>query len=224
MADIMQYVYIIIVILVSLTIHEVSHGFVSYKLGDPTAKMMGRLTLNPIRHLDPIGTIMMISSMIFGAGFGWAKPVPINPNYYKKHKAGTMLVSIAGPVSNLLLALLSAFPLAYIYIKYNGVSLGAWDYRMVIYTLSRMFLFTNINLAIFNLIPMPPLDGSKILTGILPTRLYYKLMRYENYGGIIFLLILFAFPNQFSAVLNAVTVPVTTVMLMIAQSVVGLFL
>ncbi|NJD04249.1 MAG: site-2 protease family protein, partial [Ruminiclostridium sp.] len=92
MPNFMQFVYIVIVILLSLSFHEFSHAFVSYKLGDPTARDQGRLTLNPLRHLDPLGTIMMVASMIGGAGIGWAKPVPINPMYYKNKKAGTMLV------------------------------------------------------------------------------------------------------------------------------------
>ncbi len=224
MSDIMHYVYIAVVVLVSLTIHEVSHGYVSYRLGDPTAKQMGRLTLNPLKHLDPIGTIMMVASSLFGAGFGWAKPVPINPMYYKKHKAGTMLVSIAGPLSNLLLAFLAAFPVAYIGLKYYGVSLGELDYRMIIFNLSILFLYANVNLAVFNLFPMPPLDGSKILTGILPTKLYFKMMQYERYAGIVFLIILFVFPSQFSSVLNAVTSPLRDLMLIIAEPVVRLFI
>ncbi|NTV91125.1 MAG: site-2 protease family protein [Clostridiales bacterium] len=224
MEKIMQYVYMIIVILVSLTFHEVAHGYVSYRLGDPTAKNQGRLTLNPIRHLDSIGTIMMAASLIYGAGFGWAKPVPINPNYYKNNKSGTMLTSVAGPAANLLLAFVAAFPVAYISIKYYNNYPSALDYRMIILNLFYMFLYANINLAIFNLIPMPPLDGSKILAGILPDRIYFRLMEYERYGGIIFLIILLAFPGQFSTVLNAVSKPISQFMLNAAEPVVRLFI
>lgn len=212
MSNIMQYVYIIIVILLSLSFHEFSHAFVSYKLGDPTARDQGRLTLNPVRHLDPLGTIMMVASMIGGAGIGWAKPVPINPMYYKNKKGGTMLVSIAGPVSNLFLAFVFVFPLLYIGSKYNTGTLDSSNLNLMIYSISRMFVLTNINLAVFNLLPVPPLDGSKILSGILPTRQYYQFMQYENYIGIAFILLIFVFPGVLTKVLNAVTIPISNVM------------
>ena len=224
MPDIMQYVYIIIVILLSLSFHELSHAFVSYRLGDPTAKDQGRLTLNPIRHLDPLGTIMMIASMIGGAGIGWAKPVPINPMYYKNKKAGTMLVSIAGPLSNLLLSFVFIFPMLYIGSKYDIRALDSTDFNLMIFNISRMFVLTNINLAVFNLLPVPPLDGSKILSGILPTRQYYQLMQYENYIGIAFILLIFVFPGILTGVLNAVTIPISNVMVEMAIAVFNLFL
>lgn len=223
MPGIMQYVYIIIVILLSLSFHEFSHAFVSYRLGDPTARDQGRLTLNPIRHLDPIGTIMMVASMIGGAGIGWAKPVPINPTYYRNKKTGTMLVSIAGPVSNLLLSFIFVFPLLYVGSKYDINAMESTDLNLMIFSISRMFVLTNINLAVFNLLPVPPLDGSKILTGILPTRQYYQFMQYENYIGIAFILLIFVFPGVLTKVLNAVTIPVSSVMIQIAAGIFGLF-
>ena len=224
MANFMQFIYIAIVILISLSFHECAHAFVSYKLGDPTAKNMGRLTLNPLKHLDILGSIMMVVTLISGAGFGWAKPVPINPVYYKNRKAGTMLTSVAGPLSNLLLALLSAFPLLYLY-AINGTglqTLDALDYRVILFNLLLMFFSANVNLAIFNLLPIPPLDGSKILSGILPSRQYYKFMEYENYIGIAFLLIIFIFPNQFSYVLNMISNPVRSLLFAIARPLIGL--
>jgi len=105
--QIMIYLYAIPAILVSLSFHEMSHAYASYRQGDPTAKRMGRLTMNPLRHLDPVGTLMLIVSMVKGYGFGWARPVPIDPTYYRDQKRGVILVSLAGPASNLLLALLS---------------------------------------------------------------------------------------------------------------------
>lgn len=224
MPDIMQYVYIAIVILLSLSFHELSHAFVSYRLGDPTARDQGRLTLNPIKHLDPLGTIMMVASMIGGAGIGWAKPVPINPMYYKNKKAGTMLVSVAGPVSNLLLSFIFAFPVIYINYKYNIKPADPTNLDIFIFSISHLFMLTNINLAIFNLLPVPPLDGSKILSGILPTRQYYQFMQYENYIGIAFILLIFIFPGVLSGVLRTVTIPVGNIMQEIAGRILFLFL
>jgi len=223
MHNVMQYVYIIIVLLLSLSFHEFSHAFISYKLGDPTARDHGRLTLNPIKHLDPLGTIMMVASMIGGAGIGWAKPVPINPTYYKNKKAGTMLVSIAGPVSNLLLSFVFVFPLLYIGSRFDINALDSSDLNLMIFSISRMFVLTNINLAVFNLLPVPPLDGSKILSGILPSRQYYQFMRYENYIGIVFILVIFMFPGILRGVLYAVANPVSSVMIKIAVWIFGLF-
>lgn len=223
MFNIMQYVYIIIVILVSLTFHEFSHAFVSYRLGDPTAKSMGRLTLNPIKHLDPLGTIMMVASMIGGMGIGWAKPVPINPMYYRSKKAGTMLVSIAGPLSNLLLSFLFIFPLIYIDWRYGVNTLQANDPKYIIASISQMFMLTNISLAIFNLIPVPPLDGSKILSGVLPTRQYYQFMQYENYIGIVFILIIFIFPGILNTIMRTVTVPISNLLVEAAYRIFSLF-
>lgn len=222
--DFMQLLYFIPVILVSLSFHEFAHAFVSYKLGDPTAKQMGRLTLNPIRHLDPLGTIMMIVSSLSGMGFGWAKPVPINPRYYKNYKAGTMLVSLAGPVSNLLLAFISVFPALYLGFKYNIDAMDLLDKRAILFNICFVMFYSNVTLAVFNLLPVPPLDGSKILSGILPSRQYFKFMEYENYIGMGFLLLMLVFPTQFSAVLRMVTGPIRSLMLEIARPIVRLLL
>jgi Zn-dependent protease len=203
----MIYLYAIPAILISLGFHEFAHAFVSSKLGDPTARQLGRLTLNPLKHLDPLGTLMLLISMSSGFGFGWAKPVPINPSYYKNHKSGTVLVSLAGPVSNLILAFLFSFPMAYIAMK-NGYSAYEVFFRFqgvqidsVLFVFCRIFYMINIGLAIFNILPVPPLDGSKILTAILPTNQYFKLMRYENYIGMAFLAIMLLAPGVLSAVL-----------------------
>jgi Zn-dependent protease len=212
-------IYLIPVFLVSLSFLEASHAYISYRLGDPTAKNMGRLTLNPIKHIDILGAIMMIVS-----GFGWAKPVPINPLYYKNRKKGTMLVSLAGPFSNMLLALAASFPLFYLYYKYGTQNVDSFNFTSIAYNLCSLFYIINLNLAAFNLIPVPPLDGSKILSGILPSRLYFRFMQYENYIGIIFLLIVFVFPGALNTIMNPITGVLGMLIRLIAEPVVGLLL
>ena len=163
------------VILFSLSFHEFSHALVANLLGDKTARNLGRMTLNPIKHLHPVGTVMML---LFG--FGWAKPVPISTRNFKKPKWGMALTALAGPVSNLLLAFVS-FNIYYllqtrIYFYNQG--------NQFVWVISLFFLIMtslNISLAIFNLIPVPPLDGSRILFVFLPAKLYFAVMKYEQY-------------------------------------------
>lgn len=207
------YLYALPAILISLSFHEMAHAYASYRHGDPTAKNLGRLTMNPLKHLDPFGTLMLVISLYSGFGFGWAKPVPINPGYYKNPKRGTIMVSLAGPLSNLLLALVFSFPMAIIAYRsgnitvqdiYNG-SLGIYDsdfsVRSVIFNICRFFYTINIGLAVFNIIPIPPLDGSKILTAVLPAKQYYSLMRYEQYIGIAFLALMLLKPGFLSMII-----------------------
>jgi Zn-dependent protease len=212
---IILYLYAIPAILISLSFHEMFHAYASYKQGDPTAKRMGRLTMNPLKHLDPIGTLMLIVSMVKGFGFGWAKPVPIDPTYYRNHKRGTILVSLAGPASNLLLAFLFSFPMAYIALKhgyttdavYNtsyGLFGSGYSFEAILFNISRFFYIINIGLATFNMIPVPPLDGSKILAAILPVDLYYKIIRYERYIGLAFLALILVKPEILQTVLTPV--------------------
>jgi Zn-dependent protease len=213
-SDILMLLYAIPAILFSLSFHEMAHAYTSYRLGDPTAKRLGRLTLNPLKHLDPVGTLMLLVSMYSGFGFGWAKPVPIDPTYYKNYKKGTVMVSLAGPLSNLLLAFLFSFPMALIASGsgltrseiYSSTYLiyGAdFSFRSVVFNISRMFYMINIGLAIFNLIPIPPLDGSKILMGVLPARTYFTIMGYERYIGLLFLALMVLRPG----ILSTVTYP-----------------
>lgn len=165
-------------VLLCLTVHESCHGLAAYALGDPTARREHRLSLNPLRHIDWFGLLMM-----FVAGFGWAKPVPVNPNYFKKPKQGMALTALAGPVSNFLLALLTLLA-ARIFCDvaaYSEANQRILDFLLMVALLS-------IGLGLFNLLPIPPLDGSKVLFAVLRDRAYNQLMRYERYG----MLLLFA--------------------------------
>ena len=162
----------------ALSVHETAHGYVAYKLGDPTAYNFGRLTLNPIKHIDPIGFLCMI---LFG--FGWAKPVPINTRYFKKPKRDMALTGAAGPVSNLLLALAFALLLRLELEIAMRATLTSFTAQMLMWLQTFLLLGVrmNIGLAVFNLIPIPPFDGSRIFLSLLPTDLYFKVMKYEKY-------------------------------------------
>jgi Zn-dependent protease len=165
--DPLTFLLLAIPLLYSIIIHELAHGWVASLMGDPTAKYMGRLTLNPLKHLDPIGT-----AMLFIFGFGWAKPVPVNLGMIPNARLGLILVSAAGIVANLLLAFLAILLLRLLSPSPSG-SIG-----LLFYYLAQI----NIMLASFNLIPIPPLDGSKIVMGFLPERIGYLLARLEPYG------------------------------------------
>lgn len=167
----------LLAVLFCLTVHETCHGLAALALGDPTAKRQHRLSLNPLRHIDWFGLLMMLV-----AGFGWARPVPVNPNYFKKPRQGMALTALAGPASNLLLALLLLIParLIYTYAHYSVFNQTALDFLTSTAALS-------IGLGLFNLIPIPPLDGSKVLAVLLPDSAYGQLMRYERYGILLLL-------------------------------------
>lgn len=173
-------------LLISLTVHEYSHGYVAYRCGDNTAMWNGRLTLNPLKHLDPIGTIMMLFF-----GFGYAKPVPINPRNFKNYRRDLCLVALAGPVSNLLLALLGMIVLyvSLLFMPNNFISITSSSLRYYVTTSNFSLLYTNfiltfiisnITLAVFNLLPIPPLDGSRIISSLLSGELAYYYNKYEN--------------------------------------------
>ena len=170
-------------ILFALTIHEYAHGLVAYKLGDPTAKDAGRLTLNPLSHLDPIGTLML-----FIVKLGWAKPVPVNPYNLRNPREDMMWVSFAGPAANFLAAFFLAvvFKLAAGSFPYAGQG----SFFEVILLMLRWGILINIILGVFNLIPIPPLDGSKILIGFLPPAYGYQLAQLERFGPFLLIFIL----------------------------------
>ena len=170
----------IIPVLICITFHELSHGYAAYLLGDDTAKQMGRLSLNPLKHLDPIGALMML---VFH--FGWAKPVPINMMRFRNPKRGMALSAMAGPASNLLLALVFMFLYGLTFLPLRGSPVGAYILEVL-----NLTAYLSVSLAVFNLIPVPPLDGSKVLFSFISDKNYYKLMVYERYGSILMIILL----------------------------------
>lgn len=177
------------IIILALCVHETAHGFVASKLGDPTAKSLGRLSLNPLKHLDPIGFLCMLAF-----GFGWAKPVPINTRYFKKPVRDMAISAIAGPVSNLLLAFCFAGLLKIFYTVAAGMAIGSQTTLLILEFVEILLVLgirLNVTLAVFNLLPVPPLDGSRILYFFIPQRYTYKLIQYERYISLGLLLLLF---------------------------------
>ncbi len=163
----------VFVIFCVLPIHEFAHAFVAHKLGDDTARLKGRMTTNPLAHIDPIGALMIIL-----AGFGYARAVPVNIRNFKKRKPYMALTAFAGPVSNVIMAFIFVFIGLLIQVKV-GVSEGSFGYYIVVFMLTAAQI--NISLAVFNLLPIPPLDGSRIFSLIVPDKYYYTIMQYERY-------------------------------------------
>lgn len=180
-------------ILFAISVHESAHAWVAYKLGDPTAKNAGRISLNPLRHLNPVGMIMMLF-----VGFGWASPVMINAGNFKKPKVGMAVSSLAGPLSNLLLGFIGAAGMV-LTVQFGDLSLRIIQALVLFFN---VFISLNVSLAVFNLIPIPPLDGSRILLLFLPERVYFKIMRYEQYILIALIILM---------VTDIITVPISSI-------------
>ncbi|MBE6662485.1 MAG: site-2 protease family protein [Ruminococcaceae bacterium] len=200
-STLISYALILPIILLALSIHETAHGYIANKLGDPTAKSLGRLTLNPIKHIDIFGFLCM---MLFH--FGWAKPVPINVRYFKNPRRGMALTAAAGPVSNILLAFVFAalLRLEIFVVSALTVSVTVFNMICVLNYILYMGVLLNINLAVFNLIPIPPFDGSRIAHVFLPQKLYFRIMKYEQYIMIAILLLLWFVPF-FSGLISTAT-------------------
>ncbi|MCF6265672.1 MAG: site-2 protease family protein [Desulfuromusa sp.] len=184
--------------LLAIILHEVAHGYIAERFGDPTARLLGRLTLNPLKHLDPIGTIA-----IFIFGFGWARPVPVNSGNFRRPRRDMIWVALAGPTTNLLLAIFSALLLRGLGVLDQG-SFGALQTYIQFTTPVKMMLgfslYINILLGVFNLIPLPPLDGGRVLIGILPEHQAALVSRLEPFGFVLILFLVF-FTDVWSLVL-----------------------
>ena len=197
-----------VVVFTALPIHEVAHGYIANKLGDRTAKNMGRLTLNPLTHFDPIGTTMLL---LFG--FGWAKPVPVNPYHFKNRKNGMALTALAGPVANILLATI-CMAIAKIIANFVPYS----QFTMILVQVFNIIISINVTLAAFNLIPIPPLDGSKIIAIFMPMHVYSRMehwfARYQQYFLYAMMAILFVLPRlggPFALLSNVIYYPLSLI-------------
>lgn len=168
-------------IIVSLALHEYGHAAMATKMGDPTPRLQGRLTLNPLAHLDPLGTVFIIFTMFTGFGFGWGKPVQTNPGYYSNYRAGRILVAIAGPAMNLCLMML-ALGLGFIMFSSGTLAAGSFGVRLL-----AVFIMINFVLMVFNLLPIPPLDGGHVLEMLLPWDKQRQFQKFANYGILVLL-------------------------------------
>lgn len=180
--QLVMFLFRIPIVLLALSVHEASHGFMAYKCGDPTARNLGRLTLNPIKHLDPIGTICMLL-----LGIGWAKPVPVNTRYFSNPRSGMALTAFAGPLSNLIMSIIGIVAFTAVVCIVNPTS----TLLLMICFFLYYFHLINLMLALFNLIPIPPLDGSRIAFMFLPDKIYFGIMQYEHIIKLVFMLFLF---------------------------------
>lgn len=175
-------------ILMAVTFHEVAHGMVAYRLGDPTAKNAGRLTLNPLAHLDVVGTLVFIVTRMIG----WAKPVPVNPLYFKNPRKGMLWVALAGPATNMVLAVLSAIVLRWLFSIHLPADSQFGAVLKPVSLMAERSVVLNVGLAVFNVIPIPPLDGGRIMVGILPEKQAISYAGLESYGFLLLLLLIFS--------------------------------
>ena len=182
---------VVIVLLVGFPVHEFSHALAAYRLGDSTARYQGRLTLNPIVHFDPIGALMLVISSFVGFFIGWAKPTPVNPYNLRYGRRGEALVAAAGPISNLIMAAAVAIPVRLIWSD-AGMSniVFATPIGTALYDIAWFFVAINAFLFMFNLLPIPPLDGWKVLMGVVDARTAYNLRQFEQYGFVLLLILI----------------------------------
>ena len=186
-------IILIPVLLFSMMLHELAHGWVAYRMGDPTAKMHGRLSFNPIKHLDPVGSAMFVITYLFsGFVFGWAKPIPVSPYYFKNRQRGMAIVGIVGPLTNFALAII--FGLILNWVEPSTSSR--------VFTVLWLLFQINVVLGIFNLIPIPPLDGSRVLGAFLPRNMYEKWVQVDRYGILLVVLLIVLFQGSFFRILE----------------------
>lgn len=197
-------VILIPVLLLSMMAHELAHGWIAYRMGDPTAKNRGRLSVNPIKHLDPLGTAMFVITYLFsGFVFGWAKPIPVSPYYFKDRQRGMAIVAAAGPITNFIIAIIFIVVLNWVH---PDPSSRVVDILFITFQI-------NVVLGLFNLIPIPPLDGSRVLGAFLPRNAYEKWVAADRYGMILVLVFIVLFRNQFFWILERVIVGLANVFL-----------
>lgn len=209
MDDVLTVVFFIVSLVPAIVLHEVSHGVVADRMGDPTARFAGRLTLNPIRHVDPFGTVvlpgLLLLPYLFGRGtnpvFGYAKPMPVNPANLRDPDRQMMWIALAGPGTNLALAILGALAFRLV------GSGGGYVQRFFV-----IFLLVNVLLAVFNVMPIPPLDGSKVLARFLPPRARHVYQSLEPYGALFMLLIFFLFPGAIFAIVDPIVEGLLTIL------------
>lgn len=196
--EIIYYICTVLAFIPALVLHEVGHGFAAYKLGDPTAKSMGRLSLNPLKHLDPFGTVILPAMLMLlnMPVFGFAKPVPYNPNNFKNKRVGDCIVGLAGPLANLLMALLGSLVMFAIQSSVN-LAYAPDLFKYFYYYFLTQFIMINLFLMFFNLIPIPPLDGSSIIALFIPVKYLGKWYSLQNYALPILMIILVACPYVF---------------------------
>ncbi len=198
-------------LILSMTLHELAHGLVATKLGDPTPRSQGRLTLNPIKHLDPIGSLVFLITFLFMPfPFGWARPVQVRPDTFASPKRGMAAVAVAGPLTNFLIALVVLAGMVHLGAGVSGTASSGWWSMLILYVFQ-----VNIVLGVFNLLPVPPLDGSRIIAVFMPDHVHEEWTKLDAYAPLFILLLLFVFGQQTSLILQSGASVVVDAMLVV---------